>query len=356
VLSAFFNLAATAPSVSADTSTKKSTNFTKGQSQLAGGNGEFGVVYSMKDGWNEEILSAQYVLDAFVGSSDIFPASDQKVFLLSVALKNATPKPQWFNNSGRYTVCDQTGKQFTSFAEGLASAGHGTFQPTLNPGQGLGQPSLNDPVRIAFLVDGKSRITKLLINEPRLGRNEQLVRYFLKGATAAEDGGDGDPKNVVAPLPPSAQDTSDPTGAIALAVGNGGKPGAGTTCATRFFEFTVDSFGDAPAGTTVGGSQPDANMKFVQAFVTVHNFTADSQEPYWLQFAGTHELTDSDGDTYKLDKCLKVSSDSETGNEIQPAGFLKWRYVFEVPVNAKLQTLKIGSYQARLWNFDISGG
>ena len=192
---------------------------------------------------------------------------------------------------------------------------------------------MNDPLHIAFLVDGKSRITKLLINEPRLGRTEQVVRYFLSGATAAEDGADGDPKNVVAPLQAAVQDPSDPTGATALAVGNGGKPGAGTLCATNFFEFTVDSFGDAPAGTTVSGGLPSANMKFVQAYVTVNNPTAEPLEPYWMQFAGIHELTDADVDTYKLDKSLKVSSDSETGNKIQPKSFLKWRYVFEVPVN-----------------------
>ena len=119
VLSAAVTLAATTQYVLADTSAKKSTNYTKEQNQLAGGNGEFGVVYSMKDGWNEEILSAQYALDGFIGSTEIFPASDQKVFVLRVALKNATPKSQWFNNSGRYTICDQTGKQFSSFSEGL---------------------------------------------------------------------------------------------------------------------------------------------------------------------------------------------------------------------------------------------
>jgi len=336
--------------------TKPSSNYTKGQTQLAGGNGEFGVVYSMKDGWNEEILSAAYTLEGFTAATKLWPQYNEKLIVLNIAIKNAKSTPQWFNAQGRYTLVDQNGKQYTSSAAGLASAGEASFQPTLNPGQGLGQPALHDPVRIAFEIDGNSRITKLIINQGRLGHAEQVLRFFLKGATAGEDGGDGDPKNIVAPLPADVQDPSDPTGATALAIGNGGKPGSGTVLQSNFFDITVDSFGDAPAGTTAGGSLPGNNMKFVQAFLTLHNPTPDELDTGWFQADGTHELTDTDGDTYKVDKILKASSDNDTGNRVQPNASVRFRFVFEIPVGTKLQTLKMGSYQARLWNVDVSGG
>jgi hypothetical protein len=335
--------------------TKPSSNYTKGQSQLAGGNGEFGVVYSLQDFWNEEILSAKYTLEGFNGSSNLWPTGTEKMFVLNIAIKNAKSSNQWYNARGRYTLVDQTGKQYTSSAAGLASAGEATFEPTLNPGQGLGQLALNDPVRVAFEIDANSKITKIVLNEGRLGHNEKVLRYFLKGATAVEDGGDGDPRNVVAPLPADVQDPSDPSGATALAIGNGGKPGSGTLLQSNFFDFSVDSFGDAPAGTTAGGGLPGNNKKFVQAFITIHNPTPDELDTGWFQADGTQELIDTDGDTYKVDKILKASSDDDTGNRVQPNAFVKFRFVYEVPTNVKLQTLKIGSYNARLWNVDISG-
>src|SRR5689334_17266474 len=66
--------------------------YTKGQSQLAGGNGRFGVVYSLKDGWNEELLSATYSVDPFVGYGYVLPGPGQKLFIVDFAIKNAQPE------------------------------------------------------------------------------------------------------------------------------------------------------------------------------------------------------------------------------------------------------------------------
>ena len=42
-------------------------NTTKTQGQLAGANGQFGVVYSLKNNFNFNILRAWYTLDPFIG-------------------------------------------------------------------------------------------------------------------------------------------------------------------------------------------------------------------------------------------------------------------------------------------------
>src|SRR5690242_5135186 len=43
----------------------------KGQKQIVGGDGQFGVVYSLKNGVNLEILSARYTLEPFVAYSPV---------------------------------------------------------------------------------------------------------------------------------------------------------------------------------------------------------------------------------------------------------------------------------------------
>jgi len=347
--------ATTAQLAIADAAMLRPADYTKGQAQLSGGNGKFGVVYSFQDLWNEEVLSATYTMEPFCGSSNLFCGDKDKMIVFTVALKNAKASARWFNGQGRYTVVDQFGKQYSDHSEYLASAGEGTFEPTLNPGQGIGQPAKKDPVRMAFLIDGNSRITKFVINEGRLGHNEQVLRFFLKGATADEDGAAGDPLNVVAPLPKGAQDPTDPSGATALAVGSAGKPGDGTVVPTRYYDISVDSFGDAPAGTTVNSQPPGANKKYVQAFITVRNNTPNPIDTSWLRGAGKHFLIDTDGDSYEYDDALKASSDDEAGGQIQPNDSVKWRFVFEIPVNTKLQTLEIGANSSRLWKFDVSG-
>src|SRR5436309_5337400 len=69
----------------------------KGQGQLAGGNGQFGTVMSLDNGFNFEILSARYTLEPFVGSAPLTAGTDQKLLILEIAIKNARKDDNWFN-------------------------------------------------------------------------------------------------------------------------------------------------------------------------------------------------------------------------------------------------------------------
>src|SRR5207253_752830 len=92
---------------------------------------------------------------------------------------------------------------------------------TLRPGQGLGQPELKDPLRVAFSIPMKARITKIMVNKARLGKNEEVLRYYVAGATKEEAGEPGDPKNVIAALPEGVKDPADKSGAVPLEEGKG---------------------------------------------------------------------------------------------------------------------------------------
>src|SRR3954466_2218908 len=62
----------------------------KGQSQLAGGTGQFGTTYSYKNGFNMAILGAHYTLDAFDAYTKILGDQDKKLVVLDLAIKNAS--------------------------------------------------------------------------------------------------------------------------------------------------------------------------------------------------------------------------------------------------------------------------
>src|SRR5438309_12007125 len=78
-------------------------NETKGQGQLAGGNGQFGVIYTLQDKLNFEILSAKYTLEPFNSYDLTVVDVDQKLLVLDIAVKNATPNDYFVNNDGMFT-------------------------------------------------------------------------------------------------------------------------------------------------------------------------------------------------------------------------------------------------------------
>jgi hypothetical protein len=135
---------------------------------MVGGNGKFGVIYRLKNDFNFVIYSEGY-----------------------------------------YITQD--------------SKGRNGYLTTHRPGQGIGQPELKDPVHIIFRIAGNARIVKIIVNIGRkfVRPDEQVVRYFIAGATKAEAGADGDPKNVIAPLSANVADPADKSGAIALDEGKG---------------------------------------------------------------------------------------------------------------------------------------
>lgn len=334
----------------------KPTNAIKGQGQLAGGDGVFGTVYSMQDGFNEEILGGKYSVDSVAGYGGyIHPDADGKLLVLQVAMKNAKPTDNW-SGGWQMSAFDQNGQKYDLSVTKLTSDGGKGFSHNLKPGQGLGQPALHDPLLAFFKVPNNARIVKIFINQPRLNKKEDVLRFYIAGATAAEAGKAGDPKNVIAPLPDYARDKSDPSGATALADNIGGKPGSGRVCSAGPYNMTLDSFGDAPAGTKFNGQAPDDGKKFVVAAVTLHNISAD--EAGMFDFDGqTVQLTDSDDDTYSMLGISKKDSDDEVpeDHKIQPDAQYSLRIFWSVPSDAKLKKLTIQPpYGNRPWDFDLT--
>ena len=328
--------------------------YTKGQKQLAGGDGKFGVVYSLKDGWNEELISATYSVDPFIGYGYVTPGPNQKLLIVDFAIKNALPDSLFYNAGSRYDAFDQHGTKFDFQQVELTSNAGKEFGPTLNPGQGLGQTAMHDALRMVFIVNSNSVIKKITINQGRRGTSDDIVRYFMTGATKAVDGGDGDSANTIAPLPANVQDPSDPTGATAIDPGNGGKPGAGTVCPSGVFGFTVDSFADANDGMLFEGNPPEDGKKFVFVTLTIKNLALEPQAYFDAVGLSPTELADSDGQTYPVMARFAKSHDTEfTGEQIAPSTPVTVRCLFQVPKDATITRFTTSANSQRVWSWDL---
>lgn len=325
-------------------------NETKGQGQLQGVNGQFGAIYTLQNNQNFSILSAKYTLEPFRCYSALSAKTDEKLIVLTVALKNVSQKDNWFNFDGFFTLVDAQGNLYSNANWSLQSSPDAEFSPTLRPGQGIGQASLNDAVQAAFVVPAKARIVKVMINQGRLGRaDEKVFRFYVAGATKEEAGEAGDPKNTVAALSAAAVDTSDVSGATPLAEGKGA---LGQYLPSGNFLLRLDKL--ALSSAELGGNPPEEGKQFAVATVTAKFANKGAGSIFDISGGDfpLHALTDTDGESYKPTAYYKASRDEDASKEFKFGDEYTFRIVFQVPKSAKLKKLTLGCGNSRKWAFE----
>ena len=267
----------------------------RGKDNFAGQNGQFGVVYSLQNGFNFAINSARYTLEPFLGPSFPTAGIDEKLVVLEIAIKNTKSDDNWFGTEGLFTLVDAKGELYNSQSFALESKGSVDPNLTLRPGQGLGQADLKDPLRVAFKVPGQARIVKVMLNQGRAGKNgEQVIRYYVAGATKAEAGETGDPKNLITPLPEEVRDPGDPSGAVAV---DEGKGTTGVYVLSGAFALRLDSFAFSTE-PLIDGSAADEGKRFAVATVTAKSLTEQSLTMFEVSGGDfpLYQLTDADGE------------------------------------------------------------
>ncbi len=322
------------------------TNQTKGTHQVAGAYVTFGETYTLKNGINFSILKAAYSMEPFPSYSGLQNTPKEKLVVLDVAVKNYRTSDLDFGGAGGdfITLYDSTGAKYNGEAQ-LKSHGDKSTYLTLKPGQGVGQPALKDPYRVAFVVPLDAEITKIMINQPRLGKSEQVLRYVIAGAE-----GEADPANVVAPLPPDVRDPSNKAGAVALKVGNakigGTYPAGGYTYQIQKVESVTTPLSEKYT--------PVEGKRYVMVTLKIQN--VDLKEgSYFYGLPRDATVKDADGDAYPLFEALKASAAEPPSSGPVAAGDAKTiRLLFEVPTSAKLDCLTLaGSYYP--WKLDLTG-
>ena len=321
---------------------------------MAGADGHFGTVYTLKSNFNVALLSAHYTLEPFNYTENVYPAKNEKLLIVDIAAKNVDSKDNnFYTNNTFMTAIDAQGVETKNKVVSLASRAEETNDPTIKPGQGLGQPGLHDPLRVVFIVPATSRIVKLILNFGRKGRAEEVVRYYIAGATKEEAGEPGDPANIVAPLPAAVRDPADPTGDTPLALGKA--PASGTVISGPF-ALHLDSFTytrDPAVGDD--GRAPNEDEQFAVATITATTLIVGKRTPDPIL---TDEVIvkDADGETVKPRYRMKAhgSAAMDFGHVIPKGESYTFRLVFPVHKATPQRTLILGINQGRLWEYDIS--
>lgn len=336
---------------------------TKGQGQLIGGIGQFGETYTLKRDFNFALLGAYYSVKPIGDYGTNFPNYDQKLLVLEFSLKNVAKSDNWFGGEGFFTAVDSKGGLYPNFgALTLQSVGKNT-KTSLRPGQGIGQPALKDSLRACVVIPSDARIVKIMVNSPRLNITEEVFRYYIAGATKEEAGEPGDPKNIIAPLPDSIRDSSDPSGATALASGKGTVGSTTNDCISNLLHFRVNSV--THSTENLYGNPPEEGKEWVivtitAAFPLPAGKSADFSDIGSFDFpgygGGYFELTDADGDKYALaGGLLKASKDELVADNrtIKVGEDFTYRLTATVPKGTKLKTLTLGATNGRRWAFSV---
>lgn len=326
-------------------------NQTKGQGQLQGGNGQFGTVYTLTSNFNFEIVGARYTLEPFNAYTVVTAGTDKKLLVLDIAVKNVSTSDNFFNPDSMFTLVDEKGQLYNGGSLALQSKAADSGSFTLRPGQGQGQPALKDPLQIAWELPAKARIVKIMINQARQGRKEEVFRYYIAGATKAEAGEAGDPKNVITPLPAESRDPADASGSSPL---DESKGAPGVYVPSGYFNIRFD--GLTYSTEPLNGNPPEDGKKFAIATVTAKNpldkgvgmFDAEGGD------SPLYEITDADGEHYKPVFYRKAKRDEDAEHDFKKGDEYTFRVVFQMPKDAVAKKLVLGTGAAHKWAYDVS--
>lgn len=314
----------------------------KGAKQMAGGDGVFGTVYTLDDGFNTAILSVRYTLEPHGDYNGTMPGSDEKLVWITVAVKNSgTGDSLW--GSLDCTLVDDSGQNYTngSGMTKLASQGGKELSVNLKPGQGVGQDPVKDELSYAVPVPGKAKIVKIIVNHGRKNvPGEKVLRYTVAGNPG------GSPKNVIAPLPKYAADPTDPTGATlaipATAV-------MGKYYPDGYFAVRLDNF-EVSDQVIYENERPEEGKTYAIFTFTAKNIYPKPITTFELKAGQSDKivLRDADGEKYnvagdpgyafrkaKRDEAFD-SQEVEVGEEVS------YRYVFSIPKDAKPASITFG--------------
>lgn len=311
----------------------------KGAAQMAGGALRFGEIFALKSGFTYQILSARYSLDPFVQDS---VSADEKFLVLRVAIKNNRKEGDtWFNpDAHAFQAVDSANQNREGNAYALGSKPDEPLSPSLKPGQGLGQGG-GDPLEVAVKVPMTARLAKLILKQGREGASEEVLRFFLAGATEAEAGGKPDPTNVIAPLPAWAE--------------AGATIPVGQAVPTKSYFMTLTGFSSAGSPS---GQEPEEGKKWVFANVNVKNAFKSVKQGVFNFYGGDSinnlVLIDSDGEKYPASRFFKAKKDEEPDSDLDPGEERAFRIGFLVPKDAAFKSAKLGSPPGHVFLFDAS--
>lgn len=316
------------PAVSATKKKAPAKRVVLGTKQLNGDQAQFGLTYTLgkRDPINVTLDSAEYTTETVKLGDAIFSTkADQKLLVLHYTLHNPNPRDRgigWSTININAVDADNTNWRYVTNI-GMEGTGQ-KCNMALKPAQ-------KAKVYAILFVPAKGEIPKVIFESP-----EKLVlRYDLRGKVKG--------------LPAPIADPADATGATAL---EKVPAQTGTVYTMKELQYKLDSV--AYSDAMFQGKAARKGYRYLIVSGTAKNNQPGSRHLGWSTFAT--RLIDTDGGEIKrLTNAYYMSRDDVINMNLEPGQELSFRYVFEVPEKAQIQSYEIKeTNQGRTFVYDVS--
>ncbi|MEN6520448.1 MAG: DUF4352 domain-containing protein [Armatimonadota bacterium] len=298
---------------------------------LAGDNGVFGTVYSIRKGYPIyfRLKSAEYTTDQMVIGDRLYaPKADEKLLVLHFTVQNPLKDEQYIRwDSLRFTAVDSMNINHEMGSDWGDEMNQGSLVMYLKPAQ-------KADIYAGIMVSAKGIIPKLMVMSDYDG-DGPILRYDLKN-----------PKNAVAPLKKYVADPSDASGCTALET----VPGeSGTTYPCINFGITVQKSGYLEEG--INGEELEEGIHYFTVTVLVKNKSPEKTYLRWDSIIPV--LLSTDGEELNYKDMLLASANRGMDRDLKPGEEVTVRLCFELPKDATPQTLSIKEEESRTYEFKM---
>lgn len=308
-----------------------------GTVQLAGGDGVFGTVYSIKKEGTLyfRLKSAEYTTDQVVmGDALYVPKSDEKLLVLHFTVQNPQKSEQYVRwDSLNFTAVDSMNNNH----EGNNDWGdddakdHAKIAVSMKPAQTLN-------VITVIAVPAKGSIPKLMVL-PGEG-NGPVLRYIMNPDPKAPV--QNKPGGLAAPI----ADSADATSYTALET----VPGTvGTVYPYGNFDVTVEKFDYSTSA--VGDYTPEDGGRLLMVTLLMKNESPADQFLRWDTVAPI--LTSTNGEELKYEDMFFATGNRSFQQNVKKLSEVTVRMIFEVPKDVTPKTLALKENESRTYEFPV---
>jgi hypothetical protein len=311
---------------------------TIGTKQMAGTEGQVGITYSLKANdttpqFNMTILSVSYLvgpvnIEGNTIAGRLAPA-EQKIMAIHFIVQNPNKEDLELRSYHTASVLFQAVASDNKTYEPEDYV-YDTFlhNPKLPLGKGLKRadlilkPGQKSETVIAFIpIPADVTVPKLVVKKGRVGTNEQVVRFDLRGKVKADFGIFADAAN---PETPKSETTAV----------------SGTAYTLNNLEITLSDIKREPG--PINGTDAEENKEFLTGNIQIKNVSS-TERYFWVDCVPILTLVTEDGEKVKLESnFLKPSRTEEvTYSNGGPGEQRKGMFYFQIPKGAKPTSLII---------------
>ncbi len=307
--------------------------------QLAGNNGVFGTVYSIrKDApLYFRLKSAEYTTEQVVIGEQIYaPRANEKLLVLHFTIQNPLKTEQYVRwDSLWFTAVDSDNNN----SEGRNDWGDDDSKDRRQISANM-KPAQTFNAVTAIVVPAKGSIPKLMVMPGE--DNGPVLRYMLHPDRTAP------PQNKPGALKAPVADPDDATGYTALETVAGV---LGTAYPLSNLDVTVEKFDYS--SSNLGEATLEEGEKWLIATVLLKNEYPIGDSNYVRYDTLSPVLTSTDGEELSYQDMLLATANRSFGQNMKPGAEARVRMLFRVPQDVTPKTLALKEGESRTYEFQV---